>query len=123
MALSGAKALSLHARNEPAVVSLPIQRRKDIDSDRIRRRADPISLPFHVQVMNAKFFTSFSKVQVAAKSPQLTDIGIRRATFSLRYNSGYTSAGDISFSGYETQLSFRISMELFKLRGRNFYNL
>lgn len=77
MALSGAKALSLHARNEPAVVSIPIQRRKDIDSDKIRRRADTMSSPFRVQVINAKFFTSFSKVQEAAKSPQLNDIGIR----------------------------------------------
>lgn len=77
MALSGAKALSLHARNEPAVASLPIQRRKDVNSDRIQRRAATVSSPFHVQVINATFFTGFSKVKEAAKSPQLTDIGIR----------------------------------------------
>lgn len=55
MALSGAQALSLYARNEPAVVSLPFQRRRDLDFDRIRRRVAVVSSPFDVQVMNDTF--------------------------------------------------------------------
>jgi hypothetical protein len=55
MVLSGAQALSLQARDEPAVISFPIQRRRDTNLGRMQKRTATVSFPLEIQVMNAKF--------------------------------------------------------------------
>ncbi|RAO71246.1 uncharacterized protein BHQ10_007258 [Talaromyces amestolkiae] len=69
MALPGAQALSLQKRDEPAVFSFPVQRRRDTNLGRLQERAATASSPLGIQ--NSEYPAFFCNISLGTPPQQV----------------------------------------------------
>ncbi|KAF9238159.1 hypothetical protein DTO013E5_9384 [Penicillium roqueforti] len=88
LAGGGVEALSLHQRDKPAIVKIPVQRVENV-ATRLQKRISTVSAPFEVQEIQVRLDTSSGYLAITASNSNYCESTNEEAYFNISSFSTY----------------------------------